>query len=108
MYYEKNREKLLQKPNNRYKKYKELLRSYAELGNKLKVKKENIKENDSQSNKIFVNEIYSKAPKKNYSTHKTDVYHIDDILRLDIIDLKDYGPEDNRGYRYVLVVINNF
>ena len=25
-----------------------------------------------------------------------------------ILDLKDYGPENNRGYRYVLVVIDNF
>ena len=27
---------------------------------------------------------------------------------LDILDLKDYGPEINRGHRYVLVVIDNF
>ena len=58
--------------------------------------------------KIFVNEIYSKPPKKNYPTNKTDVYHIDDIWSLDILDLKDYGPENNRDYRYVLVVKDNF
>ena len=58
--------------------------------------------------KIFVNEIYSKPPRKNYATNKTDVYHFDDIWSLDILDLKDYGPENNRGYRYVLVTINNF
>ena len=58
--------------------------------------------------KIFINEKYSKAPKKNYITNKTDVYYIDDIWSLDILDLKDYGPENNRGYRYVLVVIDNF
>ena len=44
----------------------------------------------------------------NYVTNKTDVYHIDDIWSLDTLDLKDYGPENNRGYRYVLVVIDNF
>ena len=27
---------------------------------------------------------------------------------MDILDLKDYGPENNRGYRYVLVIIDNF
>ena len=43
--------------------------------------------------KIFINEIYSKPSKKNYSTNKTDVYHIDDMWSLDISDLKDYGPE---------------
>ena len=63
----------------------------------------------SQKNiKIFINEIYSKPPKKNYVTNKTDVYHIDDIWSLDILDLKDYGPENNRGYRYILVIIDNF
>ena len=63
----------------------------------------------SQKNiKIFINEIYSKPPRKNYATNKTDVYHIDDIWSLDILDLKDYGQENNRGYRYVLVVIDNF
>ena len=58
--------------------------------------------------KIFINEIYSKGPKKNYATNKTDVYYIDDIWSLDILDLKDYGPKNNRGYRYVLVIIDNF
>ena len=58
--------------------------------------------------KIFINKIYSKPPKKNYITNKTDVYHIDDIWFFDILDLKDYGPENNRGYRYVLVTIDNF
>ena len=58
--------------------------------------------------KMFKNEIYSKPPKKNYPTNKTDVYYIDDIWSLDILDLKDYGPENNRGYRYVLVIIDNF
>ena len=58
--------------------------------------------------KIFINEIYSKGPKRNYATNKTDVYFIDDIWSLDILDLKDYGPENNRGYRYVLIVIDNF
>ena len=57
--------------------------------------------------KIFINEIYSKPPKKNYATNKTDVYHINDIWSLDILDLKDYGLENNRGYRYVLVIIDN-
>ena len=58
--------------------------------------------------KIFINEIYSKPPKKYYATNKTDVYFIVDIWSLDILDLKDYGSENNRGYRYVLVTIDNF
>ena len=58
--------------------------------------------------KKIINETYSKPPKKNYNTNKTDVYHIDDIWSFDILDLKDYGPENNRNYRYVLVIIDNF
>ena len=61
-----------------------------------------------KSIKIFIEEIYSKPPKKNYITNKTDVYHIDDVWSLDILTLKDYGPENNRGYRYVFVIIDNF
>ena len=63
----------------------------------------------SQKNiKIFINEINSKPPKKYYATIKTHLYYIDDIWSLDILDLKDYGPENNKGYRYVLVIIDNF
>ena len=50
---------------------------------------------------IFINENYSKPPKNNYATNKTDVYFIDDIWILKILDPKDYGPENKRGYRYV-------
>ena len=58
--------------------------------------------------KIFINENYSKPPKKNYITNKPDVYNIDDIWSLVILDLKDYGLENNRRYRYILVIIDNF
>ena len=58
--------------------------------------------------KIFINEIYSNPPKKKYDTNKTDVYYIDEIWSLDFLDLKDYGPENNRRYRYILVIIDNF
>ena len=43
--------------------------------------------------KIPINEIYSKGPRKSYPSNKTDAYHIHDIWSLDILDLKDYGPE---------------
>ena len=58
--------------------------------------------------KKILNEIYSKPPKKNYNTNKTHVYYIDDIWSVDILYLKDYGLENNRGYRYGLVIIDNF
>ena len=61
-----------------------------------------------KSIKVLIDEIYSKPPKNNYLTNKTDVYHIDDIWNLDILDLKDYGPENNRRYIYILIIIDNF
>ena len=61
-----------------------------------------------KTNKLFINEIYSKPPKKKYARNILNVYHIDDIWSLDILDLKDFGPESNRGYRYVLVIIDSF
>ena len=57
---------------------------------------------------VLINEIHSKSPKKTYNTNKTAVCHFDNIWSLDILDLKDYGPESNGGYRFVLVVIYNF
>ena len=46
--------------------------------------------------KLFIDEIYSQPRRKNYATNKTAVYHIDDIWSLNILDLKDYAPENNR------------
>ena len=42
---------------------------------------------------MFINEIYSGGPKQNYLTNKTDVYLLDDICTLDVLDLRDYVPE---------------
>ena len=61
-----------------------------------------------KSIKIFLNEIYSKPHKRYYLTNKTDVHHIDEIWSLAFLDLKDYGPKNNRRSRYVLVIIDNF
>ena len=58
--------------------------------------------------KIFIGEVHSKPPENFNANKKNDVYHIDLIWSLDLLDLKDYGLEINRGYRYVLVVIDNF
>ena len=58
--------------------------------------------------KIFLNEIYSKGPKQNYITNKTDVSQFEGICSSDIIDLKEYGPENIIRYRYVLVSFDNF
>ena len=44
--------------------------------------------------KIFIKKIFSKSPKKNYATNKTDIYHFDNIWSLDVLNLKEYGPEN--------------
>ena len=61
-----------------------------------------------KSIKNFLNEIHSKPPKKNYPTNKTDVSYFGDIWSLDILVLEDYGPENNRIYRFVSVIVDNF
>ena len=58
--------------------------------------------------KIFNNEIYSKPPIRNYQTNKTMIKSIDDTWSSDLLDMNDYGPKNNRDYRYILVVIDNF
>ena len=55
-----------------------------------------------------MDEIFSKPLKKDYITNKTEVYHIDDNWSLDILDLKNYDPANDRRYRYILVAIDTF
>ena len=58
--------------------------------------------------KIFIDEVYSKPPKKNYPTNKTMIKSVGDTWSSDLLDMNDYGPKNNKGYRYILVVIDNF
>ena len=61
-----------------------------------------------RNNTLFVKELYAKPPMKNYATNKTDLYHINDALRMYILDLTDYGLHENRGYGHVLLIFDNF
>ena len=58
--------------------------------------------------KIFIDEIYSKSPKKNYPTNKIVYNHIDEIWSIDLADMIDYKTSNNKGNRYVFVSIDNF
>ena len=58
--------------------------------------------------KIFINEIYSNPPLRIYPTNKTIIKSIDDTWSSDLLDMNDYGIKNNKGYRYILVVINKF
>ena len=48
--------------------------------------------------KIFIDEIYSKPPKKNYPTNRTMIKSIDDTWSSDLLDMKDYGIKNNKGF----------
>ena len=57
--------------------------------------------------KIFIDEIYSKAPKKNFPTKK--IYnHLDEIWSIDLADMIDYKNSNNKGFRYIFIIIDNF
>ena len=58
--------------------------------------------------KIFIDEIYSKAPKKNYATNKVIYNHVDEIWSIDLADMIDYKISNNKGFRYIFIVIDNF
>ena len=53
IYYEKNKVIQIQKQNDRYKHFKELVRSYVELENRLKALGEKFSKNDSENNQSF-------------------------------------------------------
>ena len=58
--------------------------------------------------KTFVDEIYSKPPRKNYPTNKIIYNHIDEIWSIDLADMIDYKTSNNKGFRYIFIVIDNF
>ena len=58
--------------------------------------------------KIFVDEIYSKPHIKNYPTNKIIYNHIDEIWSIDLADFSDYKTSNNKGYRYIFIIIDNF
>ena len=58
--------------------------------------------------KILIDEIYSTPHKKIYPTNKIIYNHIDEIWSVDLADLSDYKTSNNKGYRYIFIVIDNF
>ena len=58
--------------------------------------------------KIFIDELFSKAPKRNYPTNKIDYNYIDEIWSIDLADMIDYKISNNKGFRYIFIVIDNF
>ena len=58
--------------------------------------------------KIFIDEIYSKPPRKNYPTNKLIYNHLDEIWSIDLADMIDYKISNNKGFRYIFIIFDNF
>ena len=58
--------------------------------------------------KIFVDEIYSKPPLRNYPTNEIIYNHIDEIWSIDLADMIDYKISNNKGFRYIFIIIDNY
>ena len=58
--------------------------------------------------KTFIDEIYSKPPMRNYPTNKIVYNHIDEIWSIDLADVIDYKISNNKGYRYIFIIIESF
>ena len=57
--------------------------------------------------KIFIDEIYSKPPKRNYPTNKIIDNQINEIWSIDLADMVDYKISNNKGFRYMFIIIDN-
>ena len=58
--------------------------------------------------KIFIDELYSSPPRHNYSSNEIMYNHIDEIWSIDLADMVDYKLSNNKGYRYIFIIIDNF
>ena len=58
--------------------------------------------------KMFINDNYGKAPKKNYPTNKIVYNHIDEIWSNDLADFSVYKISNNKGFRYIFIIIDNY
>ena len=58
--------------------------------------------------KFFIDEIKNTPPREISPTNKTSVKSIDDTWSSGFLDKNDYGPSNNKGYRYPFIVIDNF
>ena len=61
-----------------------------------------------QLTKIFIDDVYSKPPKKNYPTNKIIYNHIDETWTIDLADMIEYKISNNKGFRYIFIIIDNF
>ena len=58
--------------------------------------------------KIFIGEIYSTPPRKNFPTNKITYNYNDEIRSIDLADFSDYKTSNKKGFRYIFVSIDNY
>ena len=58
--------------------------------------------------KIFIDEMYSRPPQKNFETNKILYNHIDEIWSIDLADFSGYKISNNKGLGYVFEVNDKF
>ena len=58
--------------------------------------------------KIFIDEIYSKPPRRNYPTNKKTYNYFDEIWSIDLADMVDYKTSNNKGFRYIIIIFDIF
>ena len=58
--------------------------------------------------KIFIDEIYSKPPLRNYPTNKIVYNNIDERWSINLADKIDDKISNNKGFRYIFITIDNF
>ena len=93
----KKKQQTFTEKNDRYIPFKELVRSYVELENRLKALEENFSINDSESNQNFCKQNLFETTEKKLS-----------YKQMWCLSYSDYGLETNRSYRYVFVLMDNF
>ena len=58
--------------------------------------------------RIFLDEIYSKPSVRSYPANKIIYNHIDEIWSKGLTDMIDNKISNNKGYRYIFFIIDNF
>ena len=58
--------------------------------------------------RFFIDELYSKAPKRNYETNIIIINHIHETRSINLADKNEYKTPNNKGIRYIFIIIDNF
>ena len=63
---------------------------------------------EKDKNKFLFNEIQSSSPTEKCESNKTIIKFFDSTWLTNLLAMTHYGPENNKGYIFNLVVTDNF